>query len=136
MTTLYLAYDFFINFLTLWQNSSYRHPHPLRNFRLLDPPLPMRIYIVHPWEGGGGGAYGYFLEPHIGRLFITSQLSPHTLDCLNYILSLGSDVMATCAKLLSLIFILLFCFLNSVNSGNEDKPLETKIELPKRCRLR
>ena len=44
--TLGLAYDFSMNFLTLWRNSSYGHPQPLGNFHLLAP-LPQV-----PWGGG------------------------------------------------------------------------------------
>ena len=56
LTTLCLAYNFFVNFHTLWYNSSYRHPPtpPIR------PPLPLGISIDHPCRG-----YEYLLEPHI-----------------------------------------------------------------------
>ena len=53
----------FVNFLTLWRNSSYGH-------RLLAP-LPLGISIDLPW--GGGGGYGYFLELQI--TFISSSRS-------------------------------------------------------------
>ena len=51
--TLGLAYDFFVNFLTLWRNSSYVHP-----------PTPRNFHWPSMGGGGGGGGYGYFLEPH------------------------------------------------------------------------
>ena len=50
--TLGLAYNFFVNFLTLWRNSSFGHPQPLGNFRLLAP-LPLGISIDLLCGGGG-----------------------------------------------------------------------------------
>ena len=52
-STLCVAYDFFVNFLTLWRNSSKEHPPTRRKFLSITP-LPLGISIDHPWGGGGG----------------------------------------------------------------------------------
>ena len=59
MTSLGLAYDFFVNFLPSGEILHMHTPQPLGNFRLLAP-LPLGISIDLPW-----GGYGYFLELHI-----------------------------------------------------------------------
>ena len=47
--------------LTLWKTSSPRNPLPLGNYCPLTPPAPRNFQ----WSSvGGGGGYGYFLEPH------------------------------------------------------------------------
>ena len=49
-------------------------PYPLE-ITAFEPPLPLGISNDLPW-GGGGGGYGYFLEPHIvliSRTFLMKQ---------------------------------------------------------------
>ena len=46
---------FFVNFLTLWRNSSYRHPSTPRKFPPFSPPPPRNF--LGPSFGGGGGVW-------------------------------------------------------------------------------
>ena len=54
MTTLCLAYNIFMNFLTLWRNSSYGHPPTPQKFPPISTPSPSEFPLtIH--VGGGGG---------------------------------------------------------------------------------
>ena len=61
--------------VTLWKILSINPPYPLE-ITTIEPPLPIGISNDLPW--GGGGGYGYFLEPH-NEIF-TSQ---HCIAALN-----------------------------------------------------
>ena len=54
-STLCLAYDFFVNFLTLWRNSLQEHHPTPRKFPSISPPPPRNFHW--PTVGGGGGMY-------------------------------------------------------------------------------